>query len=138
MILNIHANIGFTGLTDVGYQFIDSAGALLGSRVTSGVVEFPGGHGVYFVDAPTVPANAVGVTWDSAGTAAAKAIDVFDLIATDINMIQAVRVILAATAGASSGGNTDSAVFKDPDGIETVLTFTVDPVGNRSSVTINA
>jgi hypothetical protein len=49
--------------TGLGYQFYDADGALLGSRITSGIAALPEA-GSYIADA-TVPADAVGVYWDS-------------------------------------------------------------------------
>jgi len=52
----------------LGYQFYDAAGALLGSRVTTGIVAAPE-TGTYLADA-TLPATAVGVYWNDTTTLA--------------------------------------------------------------------
>ena len=49
--------------TGLGYQFYDESGALLGSRITAGIVSLPESGG-YGADA-TAPAGYVGVFWDS-------------------------------------------------------------------------
>lgn len=58
-----------TAQTGVGYQFYDATGALLGARITAGIVSLPVAGG-YAADA-TIPAPAIGVLWstDSAETA---------------------------------------------------------------------
>lgn len=58
----IQARFG-TAQTGVGYQFYDSTGALLGSRVTADISELPE-TGAYVADA-TVPAGTAGVYWDT-------------------------------------------------------------------------
>lgn len=74
----ISANLVTTGLVDVGYQFFNSAGTLLGSRITAGVTETPAASGVYTATA-TLPGTEIGVYWNSSGTALAKAYEVFDV-----------------------------------------------------------
>jgi hypothetical protein len=56
--------------TGLGYQFYDAAGALLGARVTAGITALPEA-GSYIADA-TVPADAVGVFWDSSTSEATE------------------------------------------------------------------
>lgn len=58
----IQARFG-SAQTGLGYQFYSAAGTLLGSRITAGIVALPE-TGSYAADA-TVPADAVGVYWDS-------------------------------------------------------------------------
>lgn len=67
----IQANLFTTGLSDVGYQGYDSGGALLASRVTAGITEASGTHGIYVAANPTYPAGAVGFYWNSTGTSTA-------------------------------------------------------------------
>lgn len=65
----IQARFGSTQ-TGLGYQFYSAAGTLLGSRITAGIVSLPE-TGSYAADA-TVPANAVGVFWDSSTSQATE------------------------------------------------------------------
>lgn len=58
----IQARFG-SAQTGLGYQFYDATGALLGSRVTAGIVALPE-TGSYAADA-TIHADTVGVYWDS-------------------------------------------------------------------------
>lgn len=61
MILQAFFGSAQTGL---GYQFFDSFGAGIGSRINTGILAISTEAGSYLVDA-TVPINAAGVTWDS-------------------------------------------------------------------------
>lgn len=134
---NIYAEIGEKGLTDLGYRFFDKEGELLDSRITSGIVELPGELGVYLKDAPSVPAKSIGVVWDRDGQTTAAAIEVFDLIETDVTLLDALEVLLATLGGLATGGGTSEIVFKNPAGDTTRATMTVDSNGNRSAVTLN-
>lgn len=76
----IWAPLKTAGLTDVGYQFLRVSNGqvvLAGSRMTN-VVEAQIGKGVYVAPAPTFPAAAIGIYWNSIGTASAWAIEMFD------------------------------------------------------------
>lgn len=100
MATSLSANIGVTGLADVGYRFIDATGAYTGSRITSGVVETAGAAGVYFVSAPTFPAGAVAVFWNSTGTSTAYATEVFDFRVPNVETATAGALITAGTGAA--------------------------------------
>ena len=63
----ISAYLGVAGLSDLGYQFFDSAEAASGSRITTGIVN--AGDGWYSVNA-TIPANSISVRWNSLGSPA--------------------------------------------------------------------
>jgi hypothetical protein len=95
----IQARFGSTQ-TGLGYQFFDSAGALLGSRVTSGISALPE-TGSYVATA-TVPAGAVGVYWSSATSEASEdlreALGIAALPA-DTAIAAAVRTNLATELG---------------------------------------
>jgi hypothetical protein len=67
MIIQARFGAAQTGL---GYQFYDAAGDLLGSRVTAGITALPE-VGSYIATA-TVPADAVGVFWDSSTSEATE------------------------------------------------------------------
>jgi hypothetical protein len=67
MIIQARFGAAQTGL---GYQFYDAAGDLLGSRVTEGISALPEA-GSYIANA-TVPADAVGVFWDSSTSEATE------------------------------------------------------------------
>ena len=102
--------------TGLGYQFYDESGALLGTRVTTGIVSLPEAGG-YAADA-TAPAGFVGVFWDSAETpdgtsealtsSAPTAIEIADEIASRADQI------LLATAYVPSPG--PSLVIPAPSG----------------------
>ncbi|MCE5310438.1 MAG: carboxypeptidase-like regulatory domain-containing protein [Acidobacteriales bacterium] len=62
----------------LGYQFYDSAGALIGSRITAGIVSLPE-TGSYHANA-TLPAGAVGVYWNDTATLATAIEDLRDAI----------------------------------------------------------
>lgn len=80
-VINLVANIGITGLdvTQLGYQFLDINGAFIGSRQTANIYEFANAAGSYGVAAPTIPPNAVAVTWNSLAVPEGKAFEAFDL-----------------------------------------------------------
>lgn len=67
MIIQVRFGSAQTGM---GYQFYSAAGTLLGSRITAGIVALPE-TGSYAADA-TVPANSVGVFWDTATSQASE------------------------------------------------------------------
>lgn len=94
------AYLGTTGLADVGYRFFDTAGIYTGARQTTGVVELPGARGVYFVPSPTIPATATGVYWDSTGTAAAYAYEVFNFRTPNVDTASAGALLTAGTGTA--------------------------------------
>lgn len=73
-------------------------------------------------------------------TAAAVATEVLTSsngVETGITLKQALRVILAAASGESSGHDTNTPVFKDPSGTTNRISASTDADGNRSSVTLN-
>ena len=61
----ISAYLGVAGLSDLGYQFFDSAEAASGSRITAGIVN--AGDGWYSASA-TIPSNSISVRWNSSGS----------------------------------------------------------------------
>ena len=65
----IQARFG-SAQTGLGYQFYSAAGTLLGSRITAGIVSLPE-TGSYAANA-TVPADAVGVFWNSSTSEATE------------------------------------------------------------------
>lgn len=77
--ISLTAYLGTTGLSDVGYRFIDATGAFTGTRQTTGVYELAGSRGIYGINTPTIPGDAVRVYWDSTGTAAVYAYETLDL-----------------------------------------------------------
>lgn len=85
---------------------------------------------------------------DVAGTAATPAdiaslndISVADIIAGvsdgPLDLQEMVRIILAATAGKSSGGGTVTLVFRDAADAKARITATVDANGNRTAMTLD-
>ena len=54
-----------------------------------------------------------------------------------MTLAEALRVMLAALAGASSGGGTTAVAFLGQDGLTTRISATVDGSGNRTSVTLD-
>lgn len=96
----ISAKLGVTGLSDVGYQFFDSSNALIGSRLTAGVVEAPGATGDYRVNA-TFPGTEVGVYWNDSVTTTAKAVEVFDSRDSSgiTTLLSRIGAALAITSG---------------------------------------
>jgi hypothetical protein len=61
--MNFQARFG-AAQTDVGYQFYDSTGALLGNRTTTGISASPEA-GTYCAPNVTPPVGAVGIFWDT-------------------------------------------------------------------------
>lgn len=55
----------------------------------------------------------------------------------DINVRDALRLILAATTGRASGAETTQMRFRDSENTKDRITATVDEFGNRSSVTLD-
>jgi len=51
---------------------------------------------------------------------------------------QALRILLAASAGKSSGGGTSTVNFRDLADSKNRISATVDSNGNRTSVTLDA
>jgi hypothetical protein len=78
MTLTIQVLFG-AAQTGVGYRFFDSTGALLGSRVTSGITSLPETGG--YIATATLPSGAVGVFWDSTETPAGASEDLREAIA---------------------------------------------------------
>lgn len=72
--------------TGVGYQFYDATGALIGSRITAGIVTLPGA-GAFMADA-TVPAGTAGVYWNTDATQAHE--DLRDALALEIISLDAI------------------------------------------------
>jgi hypothetical protein len=54
------------------------------------------------------------------------------VVDTDLNMIQALRLLVAESAGERSGAGTATETFKNPDGTKTRFTADVDSSGNRT------
>jgi len=86
----------------------------------------------------TVDANVDAVLID---IAALNDITVSDIIAgvTDgtFDLQEMMRLILAATAGKSSGGGTDTLIFRDAADTKARITATVDANGNRTAMTLD-
>lgn len=107
----LYALLGVTGLTDVGYRFMDDAGAWDGARVTAGVDETDAADGTYYVAAPTTPGTARSVHWNSSGTPTVKATEVFatlgDVSSAAPTAVEVADAVLARNiAGGSSAGRT--------------------------------
>jgi len=58
-------------------------------------------------------------------------------VETDFNVIQSLRLILAALTGRVAGAEGNSITFKDINNTVTRITATVDANGNRTAVTVN-
>lgn len=89
--------------------------------------------------APSAGAPATGSI--DAALAALHNITVADIIAGvaegDLNLTEMLRVILAAVAGASTGGGTDTVAFRDVADAKPRITATVDAAGNRTAITLD-
>ena len=59
-------------------------------------------------------------------------------VETNRTLRQALRIMLAATAGKASGLETTTAVYRDTNDTKDRITATVDADGNRSAVTLDA
>jgi len=71
----LSAYVGTSGLADMGYAFYTNAEVIIGSRVTSGIVD--ASDGWYSTNAATIPSNAQSVRWNSTGTTSAIAREYF-------------------------------------------------------------
>lgn len=60
-----------------------------------------------------------------------------ELVEGSLSYIEYIRIFLAALAGKSSGGGTNTLIFKGADGTTTRITATVDADGNRTAITVN-
>lgn len=58
-------------------------------------------------------------------------------VETSVTLKQAMRLILAAASGKSTGAGTTTITFLAPDAATTRVTATVDGTGNRTSVTLS-
>jgi hypothetical protein len=58
-------------------------------------------------------------------------------IELDINMKEAMRVMLAVLAGKSSGGGTSTVKFRDTEDSKDRISATVDALGNRTEITLD-
>jgi hypothetical protein len=58
-------------------------------------------------------------------------------VETGISVTQALRVILAACAGETTGGGTNSMTFKSPDGTKDRITATLTTIGNREVIVLD-
>lgn len=110
----LYALLGVSGLGDVGYRFMDEAGAWIGARVTAGVDETDAADGTYYVAAPTTPGTARSVHWNSSGTPAVKATEVF---ATVGDTTPSVLLANGVHGGAAATLALKSAVINNDAGV---------------------
>jgi hypothetical protein len=106
MILS--AYLGVSGLAATGYSFYDSSETIIGSRVTTDIVDAGGGW--YSTDTASVPTLAASVRWDDTGDAAALAREYF----VELNQFLYNRTG-TATAGAAGTITLDAAASASDD-----------------------
>lgn len=71
----LYADLGETGLLNVGYTFKDSSEVAIGSRITAGITEKSGGW--YKASNVTVPSTAESIWWDDSVVTQAAAREYF-------------------------------------------------------------
>lgn len=90
---------------------------------------------VYGMESGTVTASALAA--DAANEAADALLDRTAGIETGMTLRQALRVVLAATAGKATGLAGNTVTYRDTNDTVDRITAAVDDVGNRTSVTLN-
>lgn len=133
--MNLTAFLGTTGLTDVGYRFIDNTGAFTGARQTSGVYELAGARGVYGVTSPTFPAGAVSVYWDSTGTAAVYAYETFNFRTPNADTGSAGALLTNGTGTAQLSVASGLVTLAGTQTFSNTGTWTGNIVGTLSALT---
>lgn len=126
--MNLLGYLGTTGLSDVGYRFIDNTGAFIGSRQTASVFELAGARGVYGINSPTIPAGAVFVYWDSTGTASAYAYEGFDPRLPNVDTASAGALLTSGTGTAQLNVSSGAVVL-----VNTLTTYTGNTVQTGDS-----
>jgi hypothetical protein len=115
--------------TALGYQFVDSSGALIGARVTSGIIALPEA-GSYAVT-PSVPGTAVWIFW----TDTVSQLEILDPVpvAPDVPTAAAIadavcdEVLSGHTATGSAGAALGRLLLTPPDAPVIIIT---DPAGD--------
>lgn len=88
--------------------------------------------------APAAVGSAMTLTSGERDAVAAALLDLAAGVETNRTLRQALRLILAAAVGKSSGLETTTAKYRDSNDTVDRITATVDADGNRSAVTLNA
>lgn len=154
---------GYTGLSDLRAQLVDSGGSDVGAAVSTGFIEIGNGFYSWVASIPDghrggakFYSNASPTTYlafgainpeelenanaktDTRATAATAAAAIGGRILTGTHTYdEAQRLLLASQGGITSGAGTATFVIRDPDDTKDVVIAAIDVDGNRTATTLD-
>jgi len=91
LVKNANFGPGQTGLSTVGYRLFNSAGALSGSRITSGVGEILAGTGIYSASVHFSTNFSGSILWDTGGSSPVYATEEYNPQPEQIEFIKSLE-----------------------------------------------